>query len=1031
MNDSGPAVSADERLIRAAQRQADALRRRQSDAPTGVGSSQRVALSPPVAPPRSAEFPGYEITGEVHRGGQGVVYRGVHRATRREVAIKVLRAGVHASAYERFRFEREAQILAQLRHPNIVTVHDSGVVGEYAYLVMDYIAGQPLDEFVPQRRKSGEDTAAALRLFATVCEAVHAAHLRGVIHRDLKPANIRVDEKGEPHVLDFGLAKLVQGEEAGGSSDAAMTQTGQFVGSLPWAAPEQAAGRPDQIDIRSDVYSLGVILYQTLTGCLPHPATGGIRQVLERIQHAEPPRPRTLCPSVNDELETIALKCLAKERERRYQSAGELARDIRNYLAGEAIEAKRDSIAYVLRKQFRRHRLPVAVAVGFVLVVTAGFLASAFFWQQAAQQRDDARTARDQQARLRALAEGNEHTARDEAAKAQAVTDFLRTLLTSADPALTHGREVTVREVLDRAAAQVNADAPARPDIEAAVRQTVGESYIAVGAYAQAESMLRRAAELSAATYTADDRRTLEARTALARAVFFASRYAEAEALFRDILAALERAAEPDAVWRLKLENNLGFALLEQNKLEEAEALLRRVVQEGRQVLGPDHMDTLTAANSLGVVLRMMRRYAEAEGLQRQALDGQQRALGEEHPSTLKVMHNLALTLREARQYEEAEALHRRALEIKLRVLGEEHPDTLTTLNGLTLVLWSQDRREEAAEITRRLADIQRRVLGRVHQNTLVGENNLANMLKGLGRLDELEALLWQVVETRRGLLGEDHAETIRVVDYLRDTLRIRQKPDELRSFVGDVIERWQQIAQRPDATPAALNRYARLLLTCEPEDLRDPVAALSAAERAVEAAGGVAQLDTLAQALSMNGQLDRAIQTQRQAVAQLPPGESRPRAELEEGLAELLRQSGDLDGALDLMRDVLARRRASWPEGHSEIAVALALHGALLIDAQQFAEAETALRECLEIRQRRLGGDHWLTANTLSLLGAALTGLGHFEEAEPLALRGYQGLRDNPETPETRRREARARLVRLYEAWGRPAQAAEWSDGP
>ena len=375
-------AAADGELIDAARREVEALATgaaagaypTREAAPAG-GTPESVTLDSPTgrgtftAPPPES-FAGYQILKELHRGGQGVVYQALQKSTKRKVAIKVMKEGPFASSGDRARFEREVQVLGQLNHPNIVAIHDSGVtadtgVGRYHYFVMDYISGQPLDVYMASGERSIADT---LKLFGKVCEAVNAAHLRGIIHRDLKPGNIRVDANGEPHILDFGLAKVASG--AGEVS--LMTMTGQFVGSLPWASPEQAEGVPTKIDIRTDVYSLGVILYQMLTGKFPYEVIGNMRDVLDRIMKAEPAKPSTLRRQINDEIETIVLKCLSKERERRYQTAGELARDIGHYLEGEPVEAKRDSALYVLRKQMRRYKLPVAVAAAFVLLL-AGF----------------------------------------------------------------------------------------------------------------------------------------------------------------------------------------------------------------------------------------------------------------------------------------------------------------------------------------------------------------------------------------------------------------------------------------------------------------------------------------------------------------------------------------------------------------------------------------------------------------------------------------------------------------------------------
>jgi WD40 repeat protein len=324
----------------------------------------------------SDSFPGYEILGEIHRGGQGVVYEAVQNGTKRKVAVKVMKEGPFASERDKARFEREVEVLGQLSHPNIVAIHDSGMAAGSFYFVMDYISGQSLDAWLAAKDRSVEES---LQLFVKICEAVNAAHLRGVIHRDLKPGNVRIDAEGQPHVLDFGLAKVAMGEEA-----SVMTVTGQFVGSLPWASPEQAEGVPSKIDTRTDVYSLGVILYQMLTGTFPYDVVGNMRDVLDRIMKTEPARPSTVCRQIDDEVETIVLKCLAKERERRYQSAGELARDVRHYLAGEPIEAKGDSTWYVLCKQLHRYRFPAATgAVVALLLLTS----CVFAWVLYAQER--------------------------------------------------------------------------------------------------------------------------------------------------------------------------------------------------------------------------------------------------------------------------------------------------------------------------------------------------------------------------------------------------------------------------------------------------------------------------------------------------------------------------------------------------------------------------------------------------------------------------------------------------------------------
>ena len=314
------------------------------------------------------QIPGYQIHNELHRGGQGVVYLATHEGTRRQVAIKVMLNGGFASPHDKVRFEREIQVLAQLQNPNIVSIHDSGEAGENAFYVMDFVAGPTLDEYVESREMTVREK---LVLFMVVCQAVNAAHLRGVIHRDLKPSNIRVTPEGEPKVLDFGLAKVSGDGDMHATMPTQMTRTGQFIGSMPWASPEQARGEGARIDVRTDVYALGVILYQMLCGGrFPYEVEGSARDVLDNIIARDPVRPRSIDNRIEADVEAITLKCLEKSVDRRYQSAGELARDIERFLAGDAIEARRWSKRYVVGKFLQRNiALTAAAGVAFVAVI--------------------------------------------------------------------------------------------------------------------------------------------------------------------------------------------------------------------------------------------------------------------------------------------------------------------------------------------------------------------------------------------------------------------------------------------------------------------------------------------------------------------------------------------------------------------------------------------------------------------------------------------------------------------------------------
>lgn len=473
------------------------------DAPTSVRPS-RPASGTPVSGPGGSDFsalppdifPNYTVSREIHRGGQGVVYLAVHKVTKRKVAIKVLREGPFASKKERIRFEREVDILAQLNHPNIVTVHDSGSLphdkGGLQYLVMDYISGRSLDSFLADSKLGVPQI---LDLFAKIGDAVNAAHLKGVIHRDLKPSNIRVDNNGEPHILDFGLAKISIGDSSDGAED--LTLTGQFIGSLAWASPEQAEMSAAKIDTRTDVYSLGVMLYAALTGKYPYAVLGNMREVLDNILKVTPAKPSSMARRINNEVETIVLKCLSKERERRYQNAGELARDLRCYLQGKPIEAKRDSLAYLLRKGVARHRVQ-AVAAGLVLaaIIGAGVVSTAF-WRRAVHERDNAILAKNAEADARRAAEAATTRANLATEEAEKTSGFLELILANADASqLTGSGPTPVITLINQAAVRAEAELSTKPAVLARVLDTLGRAFGSLGKVDVAESMLHRALSL-------------------------------------------------------------------------------------------------------------------------------------------------------------------------------------------------------------------------------------------------------------------------------------------------------------------------------------------------------------------------------------------------------------------------------------------------------------------------------------------------------------------------------------------------------
>ncbi|MDI1289119.1 MAG: serine/threonine-protein kinase, partial [bacterium] len=408
---------------------------------------------------------GYHSLRELKRGGQGVVFRARQQSTSRDVAVKVLLAGSLATPGSRRRFEREAELAASLRHPNIVRIFDCGVTPEGTpYLIMELVEGGPFvtGDHPPDAPTLRSRIAAMLK----VVEAVGHAHQRGVLHRDLKPGNIRIDESGEPRVLDFGLAKAIA-EAPTEAKTFAVSMTGQLVGSLPWMSPEQLDD-PAAIDTRTDIYSVGVILHQLATAALPYDTSGTLASAIHNIRTVTPPLASALNPAANADLSTIIARCLAKDRERRYPSAAELQADLAAWLAEEPIRARRDSGWYTLRKKASRYRAVAWVGGSSAAALAAAALVSVNAAARASRERDIATAA------LR---------------RAETVTDVLVKMIVSPDPTK-DGRDVRVIDVLDEASRNADTAFAADAASEVGVRLALSQSYTALG---QAEAGLREA----------------------------------------------------------------------------------------------------------------------------------------------------------------------------------------------------------------------------------------------------------------------------------------------------------------------------------------------------------------------------------------------------------------------------------------------------------------------------------------------------------------------------------------------------------
>ena len=779
------------------------------------GPAQQEMDVPDLQEGKAVPFGDYVLVEEVGRGSMGVVYRARQESLKRTVALKMARLPVDANAGEIARFRSEAEVAASVEHPNIVPIYEVGEHGGHHYFSMQLVEGGTLKDFIAELR---DDPRRAVALIITVARAVHAAHSSGLIHRDIKPGNILIDRNGEPHVSDFGLARRTDDLEE-------RTLDGQMIGTPYYMAPEQAGAGKHPITTAVDIYSLGVVLYEALTGARPHSGDSMV-EVLRKVAEVEPRPPRKVAPHLDRDLEAIILKSLNKKPEERYDSANALADDLERWMRGMPISARPVRTPVKVLKWMRRRPVYAMLWGGVALLLLVLGIGEPIAAVRQVQLKTEADRERGVSERARRQAE----EARDEA---EAVSNFLYEMLASAHPgAEAGGRSVTVAGVLDHMARELDADASIPPDRRAQMQSRIGRTYDTLGLHADAVPLLKSAFEANQDVLGPDHVETLYSMKALSLAVFNSGRRKEGLELQEELLERSRRVHGSDHAGTLQAMNNLAGSYIAMGRLDDGVLDMRRTVCEKyRKILGPRARATIDAQGDVAAFHFQTGSWETSVEMFEEVLALQREVNGPEYPGAIDALEYLARSCRRTDRRGEAVGMMEEVLVLREKVQGPRHHAALGSKSNLAFFYLADDRKKEGVRMLEEVRAGFMEACGPGHPDTLKAVKNLGLAYHHVGRFDDALELQKEILELFRETRGNQNPRTLEAISDLAGFYLDTGHPQEALELFEELLALFSETRGPEDRDTAV----AMTNIACARVQLGQVDEAIALQEKALE----------------------------------------------------------------------------------------------------------------------------------------------------------------------------------------------------